>query len=489
MVKVLANTHSTFTSLYIHVDDISTLTKASSGKEMVKQATAFACGFAKFARDLKLDISDKTTVVPDNVHTRQFAKNASQLGVPMKVSKEGTDIGVDCSSASKRSTKKQRARAAQTAARAKRTALLAKKNHRVRRLALTGVKPAQTFGHTAVGMAPTTVNKCKSNIAEATGMMGTGACATSVIRWAFRKGKHTNVSADPRVCISYDQVKAWIAMYHRSSPAERRRIHRRWPKKYTKMKEAKSMWQCVRGPIDATIATLIEAKWDPHSPTKWRTPGGLVDTDFNYEEGVSHHRILHVLREGLEADLWKHASGAHLGSGLEDGLPHFGPASTVYDKFVKQGKHVMARALEIIVTNRSWCGSRLLNAGIISEEEAKCKRCGQDTLETPHHRYYTCPANTDIEAKEVTTTQHLHKHFKRDTSHCCMWYRGVLPGSLIAKPVGWIDESNCSAIIMGNFADILDRTRTAGTDGGGDKENNPRNRRVSSRAGVFDPDT
>ena len=127
MVKVLANTHSTFTSLYIHVDDISTLTKASSGKEMVKRATAFACDFAKFARDLKLDISDKTTVVPDNVHTRQFAKNASQLGVPMKVSKEGTDIGVDCSSASKRSTKKQRARAAQTAARAKRTALLAKK--------------------------------------------------------------------------------------------------------------------------------------------------------------------------------------------------------------------------------------------------------------------------------------------------------------------------------------------------------------------------
>ena len=247
-------------------------------------------------------------------------------------------------------------------------------------MALAGVKPSQIFGHTAVGMSPTIVNKCKSNIAEATGMMGAGACATSVIRWAFRKGKYTNASADPRVCIPYDHIKAWMAMYSGMSNANKIIVTKNWHRKHARMKNAKSKWQCVRGPMDATIATLMEAKWKPESPTCWVTPDGKYKTNFIHEHGVSHHRVLHALRTGLEADLWKHAAEADRGSGLEDGMPHFGPASSTYDTFVKKGKHAMARALELIITNRSWCGARLLQANIITEEEAKCKRCSMDIL-------------------------------------------------------------------------------------------------------------
>ena len=108
MVEALAKAHEGFTSLYIHVDDISALTKARSGKQLVARATSFAKDFAKWANVLKLDISDKTKVIPDNADTRQFAANANKLGIPMKVDKQGEDIGVDTSSASRRATQPAR---------------------------------------------------------------------------------------------------------------------------------------------------------------------------------------------------------------------------------------------------------------------------------------------------------------------------------------------------------------------------------------------
>ena len=59
-----------------------------------------------YAKALRLDISDNTTVIPDNVHTRMFASIANQLGIPMKVDTQGVDIGVGSSAASRRATKK-----------------------------------------------------------------------------------------------------------------------------------------------------------------------------------------------------------------------------------------------------------------------------------------------------------------------------------------------------------------------------------------------
>ena len=70
-------------------------------------------------------------------------------------------------------------------------------NPGVRRAAITGVQPTQEYGFTAVGMAPTSINKAKSNIAKATGLMAAGTCASSVLRWAFRKGRYITDSADP----------------------------------------------------------------------------------------------------------------------------------------------------------------------------------------------------------------------------------------------------------------------------------------------------
>ena len=56
--------------------------------------------------------------------------------------------------------------------------------------------------------------------------------------------------------------------------------------------------------------------------------------------------------------------------------------------------------------NKVWSKKRLLDAGIIAEEEAMCERCGEE-VETDFHRYFACKANGCIEHEDVTDTNWL----------------------------------------------------------------------------------
>ena len=186
MVRQLAEAHPD-TSLYLHVDDISNLTKGGSQKELSDKAFKWASDFKDWTIALKLDISEKSVVVPVCKAAEVFTKRAVAANIPMQMKKEGVDIGVDTSSATARTVTKQLARIEACSSKAKRASFLSKRNKKARKLAITAVKPAQLYGHTAVGMSPSCINKCKANITEATGMAGANACSTSILAWAFRK--------------------------------------------------------------------------------------------------------------------------------------------------------------------------------------------------------------------------------------------------------------------------------------------------------------
>lgn len=136
------------------------------------------------------------------------------------------DIGVDASAAHNRATIKKRQRVSSTRKRAKRAGFLSRRNAKARRIAFAGVHIAQIYGYTAVGMAPTAVNMCKTNVAEATGLTGLGACVTAIVKWVFRRGGLANTSADPRVTIPLQQVKSWVEVWSRLSPPSRERIRK-----------------------------------------------------------------------------------------------------------------------------------------------------------------------------------------------------------------------------------------------------------------------
>ena len=198
-----------------HVDDISNLTVASTEDELVGRAVRYAVHFAAIMRQLCMTISNKSVVVPSSRAALRIAKILQGLGIPMKCESVGVDIGVDASSASSRTTFRQQERLDAGSNNARRCETLSKKNAGVRRVAITGIEPTQDYGFTAVGMAPSSINKAKTNIARATGLMAAGTCASSVLRWAFRKGRFTTDSADPRVSIPTRQVKSWTDLWNR----------------------------------------------------------------------------------------------------------------------------------------------------------------------------------------------------------------------------------------------------------------------------------
>ena len=272
-------------------------------------------------------------------------------------------------------------------------------------------------------MAPTSIKKAKSNVANSTGLMSAGTCASSVLRWAFRHNSHRNETADPRVTIPLRQVKSWTEIWNRSKDTTRARIRKAWVQTLVKLKAAKSRWQCVKGPISAAIATLQDASWQPVDPTDWITPdssGFSLSNNasskklacFTETQGHAVRQVLHRLEGDLESAVWTKASQAHNGQGLECGLPNFEPASRAHAKFVKAGDYKKAKAVELATNNKVWTKQRLLDAGIIEEAEAMCDRCGLH-LETDHHRYYACCANDDIDHDDVRKTNYLAKDAAR----------------------------------------------------------------------------
>jgi hypothetical protein len=208
-VKQLASLHPGV-SLYQHVDDISNLVVDETKQGVLVKALKLSSEFSVLVKGLKLDISNKSCAVPENDTTRKLARILTQSGIPIKTARAGVDIGVDTAAGVRRSTAKQAERIKNTSKTSARVKMLSRINNKVKRLAVTGVKPMQNYAYTAIGMAPESMDRCKRNIATATGLVAPGACATTAIRWAFKDGKYNNQSADPRVDMPLGQIRSWM---------------------------------------------------------------------------------------------------------------------------------------------------------------------------------------------------------------------------------------------------------------------------------------
>jgi len=269
-----------------------------------------------------------------------------------------------------------------------------------------------------------------------------------------------------------------MGIWTRSCDTTKIRIRKAWVKTLARLSKAKSRWQFVKGPIAAAVATLMDVKWQPVDPTTWITPESIGFSEsnnasskqmacFTENKGHSAGQVLHRLEGDLEAAVWANASKAYNGGGLECGLPNFEPASKAHAKFIKDGEYKKAKAMELIVNNKVWSKQRLLEAGIINEEEATCERCGLH-VETDLHKYFQCSANNSIQHKDVTSTQDLAKEASKQTHMACMWYRAIMPGNMATTPVGWapLDDGDHYDT---NFEEWLNATGEAGTDGTGGK--------------------
>ena len=75
------------------------------------------------------------------------------------------------------------------------------------------------------------------------------------------------------------------------------------------------MWQRVKGPMGALIATLVRYGWNPISPFKW-FGGGIP---WIYQIGADPAQLLEVFRVDVEKHVWEQAARGRNGRGLENG--------------------------------------------------------------------------------------------------------------------------------------------------------------------------
>lgn len=232
----------TMVNLHQHVDDLSNLVKSSAHSGVVANAFNYTQAFIEHVERLRLQLSGKSVVIPASASVAKLVKLVeSQLGFKLKCENAGVDIGVDTCFATRRVVKKQKQRVKHTAKKSGRAGFMAKRKKKARQLGLTNIKPAQDYGYTSLGAAPTVVHACKTNISKATGMSKEGACATTIIKWSYRHGRFkSSGSADPRAIMPVGQIKAWIRLWSQADRPTRNEINTVWSKAHRRLKNPKT---------------------------------------------------------------------------------------------------------------------------------------------------------------------------------------------------------------------------------------------------------
>ena len=108
-----------------------------------------------------------------------------------------------------------------------------------------------------------------------------------MLAWAFRRSNFKKCkSVDPKISLPIKQLSAWMRLYSEADEDKKQRILKCWHKTLRKLQHPGGRWMQARGPLAATICTLLDMEWKPLHPCKWK-PKDEDILNFNEIEGVS----------------------------------------------------------------------------------------------------------------------------------------------------------------------------------------------------------
>lgn len=182
------------------------------------------------------------------------------------------------------------------------------------------------------------------------------------------------------------------------------------------------------GPLSATLAVLLDRKWDPESATVWTAPSGdqrAAITDRLHE----HHAIIEAVAFTVRTDVWPQAAQHHIGQGLAEGPPSFSAAHEVHASLIRQKEWGRASALKSVTvggisTDERWSPS---------DAPLPCPLCGQE--DSALHRIISCPALGMIDQSDprgsIRQSNHLYVNLDDQEwgAYPCLWARGLVPYS------------------------------------------------------------
>ena len=150
-----------------------------------------------------------------------------------------------------------------------------KTKHQAKKLFKTGILPATSYVHAAMGMCPSSIQHKKGPWPQTHVVKGSRLRAPLHSYTSILERAETQLSRFP-----LDQLRTWLElqgeeMEHRLGKID---IARAWAAASTNMRK-KSRWSMFGGPMTATMATLHDLSIIPASPWEWY-PAENPDVDW-----------------------------------------------------------------------------------------------------------------------------------------------------------------------------------------------------------------
>ncbi len=274
--------------------------------------------------------------------------------------------------------------------------------------------PQATWGHQALGMAPTAIQQLKRRVGVDSHMWHSGGCMTTCL--AMEIGQH----ADPEMAIPTQLFHSYLELI----PVLKKQgmaLEQIWRAKFYKLR-GKYRWQSVTSMIDAIIATLFDLGWRPHWPWKWISDIGDW-WSMDVQDPLLPAQLMEELRRSISRRLHrKMASHCH-GQGAEDGVDF-----TCLRRYIQKHKN-----------NNNSGRAKAIGQGAIwdyaRQASAKqppctptCQHCGQAAADW-HHQVYVCPFTLQSKVKDINDTNYLCPEATANDAAQCLYLRGLVPAT------------------------------------------------------------
>ncbi len=393
---------STACTVTQHVDDLTQSVVAATRQLAIARAISHGCKLAEEASKLGLSLAaGKSKVVASSpAAARDVAAGLAKRRVSIGAARAAEDLGVSTAGGARRTVGSFAKRLVRAAKRASRVAQLVKANGGAKKLLKSGVAPQQSYEDCVHGASPPQVKAMRRNACMCVKPAGAQPCSASLLAWRIEGADDPAVSAPRR------QIQLWRRIWSTTKGGERAAVRKAWRTAHPKILLGKVNWGAASGPMQATIATLGQLGWSPVSPSRWLSPDKSTHADLEDDDPQAAWQIEQAVERSARRAVWKAAAAHHLGAGLEEGIPSFEPAKQARKWLTRRGRTAEAKALDVVVCGGSWHGGR-------AQLRRRCK-CGQ--IETPFHRYWTCPRLRGIAEEDggdiIAATQWLAREFE-----------------------------------------------------------------------------
>ncbi|CAK0808098.1 unnamed protein product, partial [Prorocentrum cordatum] len=372
-----AHRHHIFVVMQQYLDDLA-LQVEGARRQVIDQIKHVAALVHDGFKQLAIPISVKTAVVASDKDLQaEVASILDSLGTPNKQPGVVRDLGVDTSLGKQLRRPTHAARQAKAKQRVAKLRDLAKTDARgAAKVYAAGAYCQQAWDLPAHGITPTEAKLVRATEAALlTGGHKAGRCTSTIL--LIQRGMQEAVTR-----AIGDQIKQfWLTVV--DHPTELKRYQRGWLLLYAKL--------------------------------------GALEPNRRWQQ----------VQQSAQQQLWQQAAGHRSGEGLPAGGDLY-QLQRHLRRRRRKGQHAEAAMLQTIAVAGIWARERRRAANLNQEGDDTCARCGE-AIETEEHRYYACPANTEIGHSNDTDLAKKAKDALDQRQDLHFWLRDIPPAAWAAK--------------------------------------------------------